>query len=552
MPYRNWQHFRQRVALSGIVLCALCCALPQLTAAQSALTPGAVQDTVPPPKPQTPAPPAQLIFPVAPPAIEHDRSARRFSVNSFTFSGNTVFTESSLKRLLERFIDLQLNLYDLTRAADVVTNLYRDEGYIVARAVIPAQKVEKGVVHIEIVEGKVGKIIFEGNKRYSTDMLARRMTTLAPGMLITGPAMEHDLLLLNDLPGLSARATLEPGAQFGTTDVKIRIVEKTFAGYVQPNNQGRREIGQWRADGGVSVNNALGFGDQLSFQGVESESHLMHYGRLGYSLPLNALGTRLELGHASTRYRLGGDLAVLNVEGDARSSEVNLVHPLMRSRSQNVSLNLGYRTTRLRQRALGVEISDNSIGLYNPGIRYNQIGADASVSSLSVQFFTNLRTNTSGTRQDAQRLKTELEATHLRGLTTNWDLYLRSQIVQSQETLADSEKFSLGGPGNIRGYRSSELRGDKGWLATVELRRQLSVFNTLGVVAFFYDAGVVKYQAPGLLDGSTTLMSAGANVTFFPLRNVPVKLEFAVPVRNTIAGDGHNNGRLWFSVGASF
>jgi hemolysin activation/secretion protein len=552
MPHRSGQHYPSLKQLLAIALCMLVCTQPGTALAQSTLTPGAVQDTVPPAKAPAPKAPAQLIFQPPPPPIEHDRNARRFSVNSFRFSGNTVYSEQALKRLVERFVDLQLNLYDLTRAADVVTRLYRDQGYIVARAVIPAQKVENGIVQIEIIEGKVGKIIFEGNHRYSQQSLQNRMTQLAPGMLITGGAMEHDMLLLNDLPGLTARATLEPGPQFGTTDVRIRVEEKTFSGYVQPNNQGRKEIGQWRTDGGLNVNNLLGIGDQLSFQGIVSQGNLMHYGHLGYSVPLTWQGTRLEVGYSATDYSLGGTLAVLDIEGDVRSSEINLVHPLMRSRSQNLSINLGYRTTRLRQRALGVEISDNSIGLFNPGVRYSQIGADASVSSLSTQFYTNFRTNTSGTRQDAEQLKVEIEGTHLRGLDRNWDLYLRALIVQSHETLADSEKFSLGGPGNVRGYRSSELRGDKGWLATVELRRQFSLFGKLGVVGFFYDAGVVKFQAPGFVDGSTTLMSAGANVTYFPLRSVPIKLEFAVPVRNTIASDGHNNGRLWFSVGASF
>jgi hypothetical protein len=78
------------------------------------------------------------------------------------------------------------------------------------------------------------------------------------------------------------------------------------------------------------------------------------------------------------------------------------------------------------------------------------------------------------------------------------------------------------------------------------------LFNTLGIIGLFYDAGIVKFQAPGFIDGSATLMSAGANVTFFPLRNVPIKLEFAVPVSNTVAGDGRTNGRVWISAGASF
>lgn len=535
-----------------MLLCALCWAQAGGVYAQSTLTPGAVQDTVPPAKAPAPRAPAQLVFPAAPPPVEHDRNARRFTVNSFVFTGNTVYSASALKRLVERFQDLQLNLFDLTRAADIVTRQYRDDGYLIARAVIPAQKVEKGIVHIEIIEGRVGNITFEGNRRYSTESLLRRMTEVKAGALIKSGAIEHDLLLLNDLPGMTARATLQPGRDFGTTDILIRVEEKSVGGYLQPNNFGRKEIGQWRADAGVNVNNLLGIGDQLTIQGIDSQSNLLHYGHAGYSLPLNSQGTRIDAGYSATNYKLGGDLSVLAIEGDVRSKEINVVHPLIRSRNQNLSVNLGYRNTRLRQRALGVEVSDNSIGLYNPGLRYSQIGTDASISTLSTQFYTNFRTNTSGTRQDAERLKLELEGTHLRGLDHNWDLYLRGLVVQSQETLADSEKFSLGGPGNVRGYRSSELRGDKGWVATAELRRQVSVFNTLGVVAFFYDAGVVKFQAPGLLDGSTTLMSAGANVTFYPVRNVPIKLEFAVPVRNTIASDGHTNGRLWLSVGANF
>jgi hemolysin activation/secretion protein len=443
-------------------------------------------------------------------------------------------------------------LYDLARAADRVTRLYRDDGYLVAHAVIPAQQVEKGIVHIEVIEGRIGKVIFEGNKRYSEAALLRRMTGLAPGSLITTVAMERDMLLLNDLPGVTARATLEPGEVFGTTDVRIRVEEKTLSGYIQPNNFGREEIGQWRTDGGVNVNNLLGFGDQLSIQGIASQSNLLHYGYAAYSVPVSNKGTRLAFAYSATNYSLSSNLAALDVEGDVRNREVSLTHPLIRSRGQTLMGNVGYRNTRLRQRALGVQVSDNSIGLYNAGVRYSQIGADSSISTLSTQFYSNFRTNTSGTRQDAERLKYEIDATHLRGITTNWDLYMRGLVSQSSEPLPDSEKFALGGTGNVRGYRSSELRGDKGWLATVELRRQVTLFGTLGVIAVFYDAGIVKFQAPGFLDGSATLMSAGANVTFFPHRNLPIKLEFAVPVSNTIASDGHTNGRVWISAGMSF
>ena len=70
-------------------------------------------------------------------------------------------------------------------AADAVTRFYQENGYPVARAVLPAQKVEKGMVRIEVIEGRVGDVRFEGNRRYDPDRLRGRLATLVPGELIT-------------------------------------------------------------------------------------------------------------------------------------------------------------------------------------------------------------------------------------------------------------------------------------------------------------------------------------------------------------------------------
>ena len=53
-------------------------------------------------------------------------------------------------------------------------------------------------------------------------------------------------------------------------------------------------------------------------------------------------------------------------------------------------------------------------------------------------------------------------------------------------------------------------------------------------------------------DRTLTLQSVGAGVTFYPQSAVTLKLEFAVPVSNTIPSDGHNDGRFWASLIASF
>lgn len=546
-----WPRLLEYAKALALAACAAACLQTLPALGQVPPTPGAVQDTIVPQKPPSPAAPAQLVFPAAAPPVAHDPNGRRFTVSSFVFSGNTVFREQALKRLIERYLDLQLNLHDLGRAADVVTRFYNENGYPVARAVLPAQKVEKGIVRIEVVEGRVGEVRFEGLRRYSPEFLRRRLTEMKPGSLITTQGLEHDLLLLNDLPGLTARAVLEPGKAFGTTDITIRAEEKLLSAFAVPNNFGLRETGQWRLDAGFGLNSPFGLGDQLSYYGLRSEDSLLRYDGLIYSLPVTPLGTRLELSYSKSDYEVAGQFSPLGLDGDAINREARVVHPYLRSRSQNLSFNLGLRQSRLRQRAFGTEISHDKVTLANAGAAYNQIGQDASLTNASAQIYSNNEDNESATRRNAVRFKMQLDGNHLRGMTRDWDLYVRAMYGYSQDPLPDSEKFSFGGPGNVRGYRPSELRGDGGALFTSELRRQVPVANLLGILGFFYDAGVARFKAPGFVEGTVTIQSVGASVTLYLRPGLQTRLEFAVPVGNTIASDG-KNGRAWFSISGSF
>ena len=101
---------------------------------------------------------------------------------------------------------------DLEQAAARISRYYREHGYMVARAYIPAQTVTTdGVVEIAVIEGRFGKVELD-NKSRVRDSVARGYLDAFPGTLVTQPALERKMLLLNDLPGVGeARATLRPG-----------------------------------------------------------------------------------------------------------------------------------------------------------------------------------------------------------------------------------------------------------------------------------------------------------------------------------------------------
>lgn len=520
-------------------------------AAEAPVTPGSVQETLAG-KPRQFSTPPQVVLPVQPAPSQHDPKARRFRVNAFDMSGNTVYKKRLLKTLLERFVDMELNLHDLNKAADTITAYYHDHGYTLARAVIPAQKIVNGVVNIHIVEGRIGRLRFTGNQRFSSAFLAARTGLLQPDMLVTTDRLENNLLLLNDIPGLSAKVVLEPGAEFGATNAEIVVTEKLVGGSIGVNNYGRRETGQDKLEAALNINSPLGWGDQLALTGSSTQHQLVRYWKAGYSLPVNTVGTRLALGASKAAYEVSGALAVLGIGGEIRTTELGISHPFIRSRKASQSINVGVRRSHLVQSALGATVSDHTISVLSAAYLINQIHDDSAVTNASLGLVTNFKSVKTPTQQNAVYARMELDINHTAPFVQNWDLYLRGNLVRSRDMLPDTEKFSLGGPGSVRAFRSSEVRGDSGYLATVELRRPFALAGRMGTLRVTADAGEVIYKMPGFRDSRERLRSAGLGATIYPFKGVTASIDAATPVGNGYAASDGKNNRVWVNVSASF
>lgn len=537
---------------SDILSGACLLAFSLVAVAQTPPTSGSIQETIPESERATPRLIPDVILAPAEMGQKADPNARRFPVNAFRFVGNTVFSNQELQALVADQTGKPLNLFDLQKTAELITEHYRKRGHALSRAVVPAQKIESGVVRIEIIEGKAGKISVEGNRAYPTEFLTARLQPVADEKAVTVRTLERSVLLLNDLPGLTARAVLQPGSQFGTADLVVQVEEKPVAGSLSLNNHGRDEVGRNRLDGAIEFNNPFSLGDQLSVRGMYSDGGLLQYGRIAYSLPVNSAGTRLGVNHSQVDYDVRGRFALLGIDGDATNTEVVLTHPQVRSRTYNLLLGVGLRENRSTQRALGTTLSSTKITLLSLSALANRIHDDASITNASAVFSTNFRNNPDGTKQDAQSAKLNLDIRHLRPVATDWDLFLRGNVVLSADTEADTEKFSIGGPDSVRGYGAAEVRGDEGVQGSAELRRRFVAGGTAGVVSLFADSGWVRRMTPGTATPTDSLGAYGIGLALFPARQFHAKLEYAKRAGGHQASDGRNNGRWWLSLTGTF
>jgi hemolysin activation/secretion protein len=110
----------------------------------------------PAPQPHQPlVAPADAVVPAVP------DSGPSFSVKGFRFTGVSLVNEAALQLALQSWLNRPLVFADLQSATQVVADVYRSQGWL-ARPQLPAQDLVDGVVHISVVEARLGEVRIEG------------------------------------------------------------------------------------------------------------------------------------------------------------------------------------------------------------------------------------------------------------------------------------------------------------------------------------------------------------------------------------------------------
>lgn len=516
-------------------------------------TPGTVREPFTSPTLQPPSTDGVPTIEAETPPRPTAKDQKRIQVNRFEIEGNVAFSSEELLGLIRELQGQKLTLEEIYAAAEVLTDYYRNNGYSLARVVVPAQRVSLGIIRFEVIEGLLNEVRFEGNRKYSSEVINGYLGTAQPGQAVSLEALERELLLLNDLPGLSSRAVVRPGPAYGTSDLIIKSEEKPVEGKLSLNNFGRVEVGEWRLEAELTMNNLSGVGDQFVFSGTRSEAGRLTYASLAYNRPVNNRGTRLGGVFSYIDYNVGGQFEALNIEGETTNFKLTLSHPWQRSRRQNILLGLSLGSNASESSTLGIPTSDEDITLLEGSVLFNKIHANNAASAVSAVLSTNLRSNKDGSEENAQKAKLVVDGNHTRYLNRDWSVFFRGVVAVSADPLVDSEKFSIGGQGSVRGFPSAEVRGDQGLLFTTELRRRFNLEGTLpGSARLFFDTGrVTRKQAAGT-DEEENLTSMGVGVTVLPAKNFTLDLEYARPIDAHETTDDRSGGRFWVNMTARF
>lgn len=491
-----------------------------------------------------------------------------FLVKSIKITGNTLFDTAVLHALIFEAEGKTLTLAQLNEFAGRISDYYHSHGFLLARAIIPAQTISAGEVIIEVIEANYGKINLDNKSRVNDALILDTLNLLQSGHVIEQTGMDRSLLLLADIPGVEVNATLLPGEKIGTADILVQATEKPAAsGMVTLDNYGNRYIGDTRLGGTVNLINPLHHGDVLSLSALSSGNGLNH-ARLGYETLLNGMGTRMGGSWSTLRYKLGNSLALLNANGTAETTSLWAKHPFLRSRNANIFGHIQYEQVKLRDHIDSVGImTDRQLKNWttslNGDIRDTFLSGavstwDLAFTSGRVGFDNNAARIADGltARTEGGYTKWKTTLTRLQTLSPKNELYASFSAQWANTNLDSSQKMAVGGPYTVRAYETSAVSGDTGYFISAEFRHDMGMAwqGQWEAVAFVDSAHVTvnkKVWTTGQNNANLSGLGAGLNWTGQNQWHTKAYIATILGSKPTLVATTAST-RAWIEIGRQF
>jgi len=473
-----------------------------------------------PSPPPSGAPPSLQVEP--PPIEKAPESAANIplTIQSVQLIGVTAYRTEELEQYWKDKVGKPGTLGDLFAIASEITARYRNDGYVLSRAVVPAQEIEGGKVQIRVVEGYVARVVFEGDDT-RPDILRETGDAITSARPVRVSDLERYLLLLGDLPGVTVSSVLKPSTEeTGGADLIIKIDRDLMQSFATLDSRGTRYVGPLQATYGTRVNSPFGLGDQTFVRMITTPAlpnELIAFD-LNNQQNLDGEGTTLGLQLNYAEAHPGFTLEELNLTSDASTIAVVLARPVIRSRAQNLRLSLTFAVNEYKTEANPVTVGvfpilhDNLRSLRLSAV-WDSLDEYHGANLLGIQLSQGLdilgasrpgSPYLSNPLGHSDYTKFNFDASRLQSLGWEGWSFLSAATAQIALTpLLSSEQFGLGGSQFLRAYDPSDLVGDSGIGAKFELQygEQPKTWYLKDYQAYtYFDIGRVQnlVQQPGV------------------------------------------------------
>ena len=483
------------------------------------------------------------------PAPEEAGTEISFALQQVIWNPSEILTREQIQAVTESYVGKQITLKDLREMAEKITNLYRDKGFMTCGAVLPPQRIHDGVVEIRLIEGKTGKVTLTGN-RFTRDKYILNRMGLKPGEVANTDKLNRDLRWFQGTNDLQLRVVMKPGAGEGTTDYDIMAFEPTNQSVtLYVDNDGYETSGRWRAGIFYNMKSVTGNRDSLRAHFIGSRGTKAW--SLGYSVPISKKGMRLDLDYSGNKTKvIKGEMNHLGVEGKSNAFSLTWRMPFHVTEHSRHEAGLQYvhqtaKTELGRGTDQVVPWVDDRIQRVIPYVSFTHYG-NSSVLYHKHSFVWARRRDIDGASDTAAlyRLSSFWQKRNKNGQF--WQARLDGQL-GSDDNLAASDRFFIGGVNSVRGYEEGFIGGGRGLSAGIEYHVPLDKAKHFFVYPFFDWGTVGGFAAPE----HHTLMSAGIGIEA-RYKHLYSTLTVGFPFKKDFYEDKVDSARVDFSLSTAF
>jgi hemolysin activation/secretion protein len=500
----------------------------------------------------------------------------RFELGYIDLDGVTAYPLAALQRGIEGRYGRTVTLAQVYDIAAELQRRYREDGWFLARVLVPPQRIEGGRLRFEVLEGHISDIELQGDIGPSARLVRAYLDKVTAERPLRLATLERALLLAKDIPGIDVKGILQPADDVvGAARLIVVASRRPFTGLALVDNIGSSFTGEWELAARVAANAHTALGEEIGFTGLISDpannafadQNNQKVGMINGSVRVGDLGSYVSGLVSYGDSNPGGIIEEFAYQSKKLLVSFRLVHPIIRARARNLFADIGFDyidsdtdvfedvpfvedRLRVLTASLAFDFRDRFRGSSYLGLGLRH-GLDAFDATPAEDPF--------ASRFDADGSFTTMQftASRLQAITDRWGLYLLTSAQYAFDRVLSDEEFDVGGIDFGRGYNPKELSGDDGIGLTAELQytkpSQRDWLERWQAFAF-YDFGYVRQQANDLLpSASASLASAGAGVRTWFAHDLSLELQVAQPLtRNSQRADDTRDTQLLVRAIARF
>lgn len=214
---------------------------------------------------------------------------RSFWVETITVEGDLIHRFEWAQRLADQYAGQKIGPQGLDIILTELTEGAIQRGMVTTRFQVEEQDLSSGILRIQLISGKIGKIYFSNQGQKGS--WGNAFPT-SPGRILDMRDLEQGLEQMKRVPSQDAKIELQPGEELGETDVVITMKKsKAWRAGFSIDDGGSKSTGKYQGVVSFALDNVFQHNDTFSYyyihdldkNGTEKGSESHGY---SYSIPL--------------------------------------------------------------------------------------------------------------------------------------------------------------------------------------------------------------------------------------------------------------------------